>query len=78
MISTARLTMFPEFDENEPQFRLEFVGVPTAAAAELTIVFRPVRSVTASARVVGVRRTAIMSMMLEMVPGNMLSKRGVR
>jgi hypothetical protein len=72
---TARLTIFPESDENEPQLRLEFVGVPTAVAAELTIVFRPVRSVTASARMVGVRRTPVMSMMLEMVPENMLRKR---
>jgi hypothetical protein len=44
-------------------------------AAELTIVFRPVRSVAASAWMVGVRRIPVMSMMVEIVPENMLGRR---
>ena len=67
--------MIPESDENEPQFRLEFVGAPMAVAVELTIALRPVRSVAASARMVGVRRIPVTSMMVKMVPENMLSRR---
>lgn len=46
-----------------------------AVAAELIIVFRPVRSVAASARMVGGRRMPVMSMMVEIVPENMLGRR---
>jgi hypothetical protein len=67
--------MLPESDENEPQFRLEFVGAPMIVVAELTIALRPVRSVAASARIVGERRIPVTIMIVKMVPENMLSRR---
>lgn len=67
----------PEPDEKPPQFRLEFVGPPIVVAAELMIVFRSWRSVAASARIVGVRSTPVMSIVLRRRPRtveDMLSK----